>query len=136
MSVNEIRATSGLDPVEGGDLPPKLYEVWLTKKAGLEPEPPPMMPGAQPGKKTTSPTGGAIAPSSPKNPAGKGSLPNRIAPVMAKAMSAERDSLGGTLVSAPGQGGSIPLKRAKRVLRGSKAKRALGCMVKAIVEAK
>lgn len=120
MSVDEIRASQGQEPTEDGlgHLPPKLYEEALRKKMGLTPEP--QNDGAV-GRTGAATEGPAKPPSSPQ---AKGSLPNRMAPVMGKAMSAYQDSSGGTLVAAA---------RQKRLLKAKRARQALGCLKKAIM---
>lgn len=128
MSVDEIRASQGQDPVDNefGHLPPKLYEQALEKKMGLGQQPPPMVPDAPPGSdpreaKTQAPRPGLNV----KNPAAKGSLPNRIAPLV-KAMSAYQDGIGGTLVPATAKG-------RRRILKLKRAKQAVACIAKAVL---
>lgn len=121
MTVNEIRAADGLEPLPDGDVPPKIYEQAMTKKMGLDQPPPGMVP-PQGGQK---PSG---QPAPQKNTQGKGTLPPRQeqngGSVGVKAMSAYADSSGGTLVGS---------KPRRRVLRGKKCKRALDAMVKAVM---
>ena len=128
MSVNEIRSSWNMEPVDGGELPPKLYEQYVAKKAGLAPTPMDAHTAQREDKaKEMEAMMEAGQPPQPDNPQGEGSLPERIAPRMQKAMSAYIDGSGGTLVSAA---------RKKRVIRLKRAKQALGCMVqKALAEA-
>lgn len=119
MSTNEIRAADGLEPVEGGELPPKLFEQWLAKQKGIQDQPQPPMPGvpgvaAKPDIAAKPDTDPAEA-ERPRNPNGEGSLPERT---QSKAMSAYSDSSGGVLVGEK-----------KRVVRGKKAKRILDDLV-------
>lgn len=136
MSVNEIRASQGQEPTEDGlgNLPPKLYEEALRKKMGLAAEP--GNDGANVGgmnvdvnaapprqAKTAAPAPGMNIP----NKAAAGSLPNRIAPMVGKAMSAYQESAGGALVSAA---------KRRKVLKLKRARQAVACIAKAIMEEK
>jgi len=99
LTVNEYRGQLDLDPWPDGDVPG--FEFQGRRQQAFAPPPPAVPGGAAPSATPAAPA--------PDNPAGEGSLPNRL-----KAMSACLDGSGGALVPPAAARKRVKLKRAKR----------------------
>jgi hypothetical protein len=125
ITVNQQLALRGRPPVEGGDEVAEVYLAMRMQKMAPPPVAPPILAGkpgnpAKPGFDSKPANDPAKRPEN--TAAASGSLPNRVA----KSMNSLTGSDGGFVVEQ---------RTAKRrVLKGAKAKKRLGCMVKAIIE--